>query len=52
MYAALWRKLPGSFWVKVSILAGAAIVVTGVLMLFVFPWIDGLMASQQSVVGQ
>ena len=50
MYAALWRILPGPWWVRVLILL---VVLAGVLtacVLWVFPWIDTLVAPQEVTV--
>jgi len=51
MYAALWRVIPGNRWVKIVVLTAGGIVVTALLMMFAFPWIDNMMASQESAVG-
>lgn len=51
MYAALWRVIPGKRWMKITLLAAGAVIVTALLMMFAFPWIDNLMASQESAVG-
>lgn len=52
MYAALWRIIPGTFWVKVAVLTVAAAVVITLLMLFVFPAVDDLMSSREVTVNQ
>ena len=43
MYAALWRILPGPWWVRLLILLAILAAVLYVLFDFVFPWIDALM---------
>jgi len=50
MYAALWRVLPGPWWVRALILLilFAAIVVACVL--WVFPYIDQFVAPTDSTV--
>jgi tellurite resistance protein TehA-like permease len=40
LYAALWRRLPGRWPLKVAILVVAAAVVCVLLFLVVFPWIE------------
>ena len=52
MYAALWRVLPGNFWVKSAILTGAAAVVITVLMIFVFPAVDTAITVREVTVNQ
>jgi len=52
MYAALWRVLPGSFWVKIAILTAAAAVLITVLMVFVFPIVDTAITVRDVTVNQ
>jgi hypothetical protein len=52
MYAALWRILPGSLWVKIAILSAAAIVVITVLMMFVFPAVNTAISVREVTVTQ
>ncbi|WP_298122675.1 hypothetical protein [uncultured Aurantimicrobium sp.] len=52
MYAALWRVLPGSLWVKIAILTAAAAVVITVLMVFVFPIVDTAITVRDVTVNQ
>ncbi len=40
LYAALWRRLPGRWPLKVGILAVAAVVICVLLFLVVFPWVE------------
>jgi F0F1-type ATP synthase membrane subunit b/b' len=50
MYAALWRVLPSSIWVKVAILTVAAAVIITALMLFVFPPINSAISVREVTV--
>jgi hypothetical protein len=43
MYAALWRALPGPWWVRLIIVLALVAAVLFVLFEWVFPWIDGIM---------
>ena len=52
MYAALWRILPGTLWVKIAILAAAAIVVITILMMFVFPAVNTAISVREVTVTQ
>lgn len=51
MYAAIWKILPGPFWLRISLAVIFAAAVIAGLMIFVFPWVDTLMTSQNSRVG-
>jgi hypothetical protein len=51
MYAAIWKILPGPFWLRISLAVILAAAVIAGLMVFVFPWVDTLMTSQNSSVG-
>lgn len=44
MYAALWRFLPGSWWVRALILLVALLAVLYGLFWFVFPWVSPLVS--------
>jgi hypothetical protein len=50
MYGALWRALPGPWWVRSLILAGMAAVVLTALVLWVFPWVNGFITPQDITV--
>ena len=50
MYAALWRVLPGPWWVRVLILLVALAAVLSALVLWVFPWVDQFIAPQDVTV--
>ena len=52
MYAALWRVLPGSLWIKIAILTATAAVVITVLMMFVFPAVDTAITVRKVTVNQ
>jgi F0F1-type ATP synthase membrane subunit b/b' len=52
MYAALWRVLPGTLWVKIAILTAAAAVLITVLMMFVFPAVDSAITVREVTVNQ
>lgn len=51
MYGALWRVLPGPWWLRVLILIVAATVVVAALMVYVFP-VVGLWITPDDVVIQ
>jgi hypothetical protein len=51
MYVALWRIIPGPLWLRITITTVATAAVVTLLMVFVFPWIDTMMTSQNSSVG-
>jgi hypothetical protein len=50
MYGALWRVLPGPWWVRVLILIVAVAALLTVLVLWVFPFIDQFVAPQEATV--
>lgn len=50
MYGALWRILPGPVWVRVLILVVLAAVVLAALVIWVFPFVDELVAPQDVTV--
>lgn len=50
MYAALWRVLPGSLWVKIAILTVATAVVITALMMFVFPAVNTAISVREVTV--
>ena len=52
MYGALWRVLPGPWWVRALILlAGAAALLTA-CVLWVFPFVDQFIQSQDVTVSE
>lgn len=52
MYAALWRVLPGPWWVRLFILLVAAAAVLTALVFWVFPVIDQMVAPQDVTVDE
>lgn len=51
MYGALWRVLPGPWWLRALILLVAAAAVIAALILWVFPAIQPLVTPAESTVG-
>ncbi|MDQ1126033.1 hypothetical protein QE428_001066 [Microbacterium sp. SORGH_AS 505] len=52
MYAALWRALPGPWWVRVFILLVLVAVILYLLYFYVFPWVfQTVWPSEESTVG-
>lgn len=51
MYVALWRTLPGPWWVRVLILLAVAAAVLYGLFFYVFPWVSPLLVPQGATVG-
>jgi hypothetical protein len=52
MYAALWRVLPGPWWVRLLILLIAAAAILTALVYWVFPVVDQLVAPQDVTVDE
>lgn len=50
MYGALWRILPGPWWVRVVILLALAAAVLYALFWFVFPWVSTIVDPQDVTV--
>jgi hypothetical protein len=50
MYAALWRILPGPWWVRVVIILALAAAVLYALFWFVFPWVSTIVDPQDVTV--
>lgn len=50
MYGALWRVLPGPWFVKLLIVLVAVAALLTVCVLWVFPWIDALLAPEDVTV--
>ncbi|MDL9978061.1 hypothetical protein [Microbacterium candidum] len=50
MYAALWRVLPGPWWVRILILLVLAVAVLYGLFMYVFPWVSTLIDPQDVTV--
>lgn len=51
MYAALWRILPGPWWVRVLILLVLVAAVLYGLFWYVFPWVSQFVNPQEVTVG-
>jgi hypothetical protein len=52
MYAALWRVLPGPWWLRLIIVLVLLAAVLFVLFEWVFPFIDGILnKNSQGTVG-
>lgn len=52
MYGALWRVLPGPWWLRALILLIAAAVILTALVIWVFPYVDELVSPQEVTVEQ
>lgn len=50
MYTALWRILPGPLWVRIILVLLMVAAVLVVLATWVYPWIDGILNSQEATV--
>jgi hypothetical protein len=50
MYAALWRILPGPWWVRLLIVLVAVAAILAACVFWVFPWVDQLVAPQDVTV--
>lgn len=50
MYGALWRVLPGPWWVRVLLLLVVLAAVLAALVLWAFPAIDQLITPPDSTV--
>jgi predicted membrane protein len=50
MYAALWRVLPGPWWIRVLILIVALAALLTALVMWVFPFVDQFIAPQEATV--
>jgi hypothetical protein len=50
MYGALWRILPGPWWVRAIILVALLAAVLAACILWIFPFIDHFVAPTDSTV--
>ncbi|GEB45929.1 MULTISPECIES: hypothetical protein [Microbacterium] len=50
MYGALWRVLPGPWWVRVLIILVLVAAVLYGLFFYVFPWVSDLVYPQEVTV--
>jgi hypothetical protein len=51
MYAALWRILPGPWWLRLLILLVAVAAILYGLFFYVFPWISALITPAEVDLG-
>jgi hypothetical protein len=51
MYAALWRVLPGPWWVRLLIILVAVAAIIAALVFWVFPWVQTFIAPEDVTVG-
>lgn len=49
MYGALWRVLPGPWWLRVLILVVAAAALLAACVLWIFPWVQPLVSPSPDV---
>lgn len=49
MYGALWRVLPGPWWVRVLLLLVLASAALYGLFFYAFPWVGELIVPEQEV---
>lgn len=52
MYAALWRILPGPWWLRALILLVALALLLTALVFWVFPVVEHFVAPQEATVTQ
>lgn len=50
MYGALWRVLPGPWWVRLLIVLALVAAITAALVLWVFPYVDQFITPQDVTV--
>lgn len=51
MYGALWRILPGPWWLRVIILLVLLVAVLYGLFFYVYPWVSEIVNPQDVTVG-
>jgi peptidoglycan/LPS O-acetylase OafA/YrhL len=51
MYAALWRRFPGPWPVKLLLSLALVVAVLAVLYLVVFPWLEPLLPFDEITLG-
>lgn len=51
MYAALWRILPGPWWLRLFILLVAIAAILYGLFFYVFPWVAPFIAPEEVDLG-
>jgi len=52
MYGALWRVLPGPWWIRLLIVLALVAAVVTALVLWVFPYVDQFVTPQDVTVEQ
>lgn len=52
MYGALWRVLPGPWWVRLILLLILIAAAVWALFTWVFPWVDGIVNPIEVTVNQ
>ena len=52
MYGALWRVLPGPWWVRLLLVVVLVAAVVAALVLWVFPYVDQFVTPQDVTVEQ
>lgn len=52
MYAALWRALPGAWWIRLLLVILLILGVLAALVFWVFPWADHFVTPQEVTVEQ
>jgi hypothetical protein len=50
MYAALWKILPGSRWIKILQVVVLAVIVLSVAVEWVFPWVASTFIQPETSV--
>jgi hypothetical protein len=50
MYAALWRVLPGPWWLRILVLLILAAAILYALFFFVFPYVSQIVNPQEVTV--
>lgn len=51
MYAALWRLLPGPWWLRLLLVIVLVVAVLAALVEWVFPWVQSIVLDQNVTVG-
>jgi len=51
MYGALWRLMPGPLWLRIILFILFFVIVLGVLVVFVFPWLNTFVNVNDVTVG-
>lgn len=52
MYSWIWRKLPGSFYIKLAEVTFLILAVTALLLFVVFPWVEPRLPFNNVTVNQ